>query len=239
MKNTTDILLVGVGGQGILTMASIIATAAMLDGNDVRMSEIHGMAQRGGTVFTEIRIGSKSSIIPPGRADIMIALEPAEALRYLHKLRRGGLVVINDQPIPPPIVYVQGLKYPETEEIISKIKEVTDNVYLIPATKIAEEKLGDPRPANVILIGFGLAKGFLGISEESVREAIKRVLRKKYVDINLKALEIGKELAHKNQGRTECFSNIPICICSRMRSMALIIGGTSTGKSRCNNLELR
>ncbi len=75
-----DIILVGVGGQGILTMASIIANAAIIDGKDLRMSEVHGMAQRGGTVFTEIRIGSKSSIIPSGYADLMIALEPIEAL---------------------------------------------------------------------------------------------------------------------------------------------------------------
>ena len=194
-KSSTDILLTGVGGQGILTMASIIATAAMLDGNDVRMSEVHGMAQRGGTVFTEIRINAKSSIIPPGYADIMIALEPVEALRYLHKLRRGGLAVINDNPIPPPIVYVENIPYPKTEEVVSKIKEITDNVYTIKATKIAEEELGDPRPANVILIGFGLAKGFLGVSEESVREAIKRVIRPKSVEMNLTALEIGKRLA--------------------------------------------
>ncbi len=104
------------------------------------------------------------------------------------------MAIINDNPIPPPIIYVEGKEYPGTSYVIEKLRSIKVEPQVINATKLAEESLGDPRPANVILIGYALKRGFLGISEESVRKAIEKVIRKKYVEMNLKALEIGMSL---------------------------------------------
>ena len=188
----TDLLLAGVGGQGILSIAAIIAGAAMKNNLYIKQSEVHGMSQRGGDVQSNIRLSDKpvaSDLIPMGKADLILSLEPMEALRYLQNLKKDGYIISNTLPfknIP---------NYPDETAVIAEIKKIKNHI-LIDVDKIAKEEVGSVRAANMVLLG--AATPFLAIEYAKIEDSIREIFGRKgeeVVAMNLKALQVGKKLA--------------------------------------------
>ncbi len=185
-----NVVIVGVGGQGVLTTSHILARAAMLDGFNVVSAETHGMAQRGGSVEVHLRIGDvKAPLCPYGSADYLASLEPVESLRYCHYLNTKSKVIINTRRISPPSVSIGLARYPDLKEIVKTLREFSDNVYLINASDIAE-KCGNIQATNVVIAGALIALG-LPLRLESVEKVIEDYLPPKLVDLNVKALREG------------------------------------------------
>jgi len=187
-----SIVVAGVGGQGVITAANILARAALRDGYNVVMSELHGMAQRGGNVECSVRIGDVySPIVRNETADAIISFEPLEALRNLQKVRKDGLVLTDVNPIIPPLVSLGIGKYPAVEEIFDKISKHC-RLIKINADEIAR-KAGSILTKNVVMLGAAIALNILPVSEESLVETIKETVPPKYIEMNMKAFEMGKE----------------------------------------------
>lgn len=186
---TTGIILVGVGGQGILLASAIVANAAMLAGYQVKTNEVHGMAQRGGTVTGQIRYGARvfSPLVAVGTASVIGALEHIEALRVAEFLSPDGLVVANTQQIIPVTVSMGAAKYPE--DVSVRLKRVFKNSVEIDATAVAAAA-GSPRAANVALLG-GMSNG-LDLPEEAWKEAIAKTVKPQFVDLNLNVFRAGR-----------------------------------------------
>ncbi len=184
-----NILIAGVGGQGVLLTSKIIAEAALLQGLDVKQSEVHGMAQRGGSVLSQVRFGDKvfSPIISEGEADLLIGFEPLETARYLHFLRNDGMVIYNTRPIGTIGVSIGKETYPQ--DIHETIKKHASKVHPFDATNVAVE-VGEKRAVNLVLMGAALR--FLPLKESVVDEAITNSVPKKALDINRKAFLAGK-----------------------------------------------
>ncbi len=194
-----NILIVGVGGQGALTTSGIIARAAMKAGLNVVSAETHGMAQRGGSVEVHVRIGDvKAPLIPEGGADVMIALEPSEALRYARFLNRKSIVILNTRKIIPPSVTAGVGKYPELDEIISELRKISPRIIPVNASDLAE-KAGNVLATNVVVVGMLLGYFSLPFTVEHVEEVIREVMPGKIVDLNLRALKMGYETAKSGQ----------------------------------------
>ena len=185
----TDIILCGVGGQGILSIATIIGEAAMKENLYIKQAEVHGMSQRGGDVQSNLRISSRpiqSDLIPKGGADVIISMEPMEALRYLPYLSKEGWIITSSTP------FVNIPNYPEFE-VIKKELDALPNVIMLDIEQQAKDA-GVPRSANVILLG--AAQKALGIEYDKLEDAIRRVFARKgdaIVEANIKALAIGRE----------------------------------------------
>ena len=184
----TNILIVGVGGQGTLLTSRILAQAAINMGHDVKVSEIHGMAQRGGSVVTQVRYGDQvyAPIIQKGTADILLAFEKLEAARLLDYLRPNGQLIVNDEQIDPLPVLSGKAKYPT--DILTKMNAVVKNMRVVKASKIAED-IGNRKAANVVMVGL-LAK-VAEFDKEVVKEALAQLVPPKTMDINLAAFEAG------------------------------------------------
>ncbi|HOV27919.1 MAG TPA: indolepyruvate oxidoreductase subunit beta [Pseudobacteroides sp.] len=187
-----NIMIVGVGGQGTLLASRILGNVAMKMNFDVKVSEVHGMAQRGGSVVTYVKLAKKvySPIIEKGEADIILAFEKLEALRWMEYLKNGGSYIINEQRIDPIPVILGKEKYPDG--IIEKIKGVVNKTISVDALPIAKE-CGNIKAVNVVLLGV-LAKE-TGIDKEIWIESIKETVPKKLQEVNFKAFEAGYGLA--------------------------------------------
>jgi len=185
----TDIILCGVGGQGILSIATIIGEAAMKEDLYIKQAEVHGMSQRGGDVQSNLRISSEpiaSDLIPMGSADVIISMEPMEALRYLPFLSKEGWIITSSAP------FVNIPNYPEMETIKAELEQLP-HVIMLDIEQKAKDA-GVPRSANVILLG--AAQKALGIEYEKLEDAIRSVFGRKgeaIVEANIKALAIGRE----------------------------------------------
>lgn len=182
-----NIMIVGVGGQGTLLTSRIIGKAAMANGCDVKISEVHGMAQRGGSVVTFVRFGDKVSepVVEEGQADVIIAFERLEALRYAHFLKKDGVLIVNDCRIDPMTVVIGAKKYPEN--IIETLKE-EHSVYAIDGQKIALE-LGNSKVLNSVVLGY--AAKFIGFEKDSWLETVSKTVPAKTIEINQKAFLCG------------------------------------------------
>ena len=170
MKN--DIILSGVGGQGILSIAAAIGLAAVANDLFLKQSEVHGMSQRGGDVQSHLRISDKpvsSDLIPYGKAELIISVEPMESLRYLPWLSKAGWLVTNSNP------FINIPDYPPTDEIITEIKKIKNHI-IIDADTIAKES-GSARSGNMVILG--AASPFIDMSFESIAEAIRKLLEEK------------------------------------------------------------
>lgn len=186
-----NIIIVGVGGQGALTTAGILARAAMRSGLNVITAETHGMAQRGGSVEVHVRIGNvRAPLIPIGAADIMIALEPSEALRYAKYLNPQTTIILNTRKIIPPSVTTGISTYPSLEKIIRTLKSITDKIFAVNASEIAEEA-GNILTSNVVVLGILLGITDIPVDYTGIEETIKEVMPAPVVDVNLKALKLG------------------------------------------------
>jgi indolepyruvate ferredoxin oxidoreductase beta subunit len=190
MKETKNILLVGVGGQGIILVSKILIAGLMKAGYDVKMSEVHGMAQRGGSVTTQVRYGEKvySPIIGRGQADILVSFEKMEAARWVEYLKPNGKIVVNNYEIPSLPIAIGKAEYPQG--VIESLEKVF-NTTTIDAGKAALE-VGNIKTQNIVLFG-ALVKA-LGLDEINWLEILKENLSAKMVDINIKAFNKGKEL---------------------------------------------
>jgi indolepyruvate ferredoxin oxidoreductase beta subunit len=190
MKPTTSVILSGVGGQGILLAGEILATAAMNSGFDAKKSEVHGMAQRGGSVVAHVRFGEKvySPMAKLGEADYLLAFERLEALRYLPLLKNDGTVVMNDQRIVPLSVTFGAGVYPEKieEMLAARAKDVE----VIPALAIAQE-LGNTNVVNLVMLG-GLSR-FLPFPPETWEKSLEERVPKKFLELNRKAFARGTQ----------------------------------------------
>lgn len=187
MSKVTNILLVGVGGQGTILASKVLGQVALSLGQEVKVAEIHGMSQRGGSVVTQVRYGEQvyAPTIPQGQADVILAFEKMEALRWLPFLKKGGHVIVNDQEIDPMPVIVGTVPYPvDVIEQIAAYSQVT----VVPALALAEQA-GNTKATNVVLLGV-LAQG-LGIDFKVWEGALAKSVPPKTLAINQKALELG------------------------------------------------
>jgi len=191
MKNIYKIQLIGVGGQGTIKASTIIGEAAMKKGLNVVMSEVHGMAQRGGTVVTEFKIGNADSpLIEEGAADLMIAFELAEALRALNKINKESFVIVNSSTIVPFTVSLGISEYPELSSVFEELKAKIKNLLIIDAQKIAKEA-GSIISENMVLLGAAVATPEFPVDKDLVIQSMKENLPPKSIETNLKAFEMG------------------------------------------------
>ena len=188
---TKNIMIVGVGGQGTLLASRIIGNLLTAKGYDVKVSEVHGMSQRGGSVVTYVRYGEKvySPIVAEGTADVILAFEQLEALRWVSFLSPEGTLIYNTQQINPMPVITGAAQYPE--EIDAKLREVSPKILSVDAAKLALEA-GNIKSVNVVLIGVLAAT--LTIPKEDWVEALKKTVPPKFLELNLKAFELGYSL---------------------------------------------
>ncbi|PKP31088.1 MAG: indolepyruvate oxidoreductase [Bacteroidetes bacterium HGW-Bacteroidetes-16] len=189
-----DIILAGVGGQGILTIATVIGTAALMEGLQLKQAEVHGMSQRGGDVQSHLRLSSKpvaSDLIPEGKADLVISVEPMESLRYINMMNKEtGWLITSMNP------FINMSNYPSLEELLAEIWNLPRNV-TIDAEKVAKE-LGSVKAANIVVLG--AASPYLEIKFDNLEKAIESIFAEKgndVIQLNLKALRAGRELADK------------------------------------------
>jgi len=188
---TKNILLSGVGGQGTITAAKMLTFGLMEAGYDVKMSEIHGMSQRGGDVVSQVRYSKEkvySPVIEKGTADIVVSFEEMEALRTLEYLKPDGAVVVNTERIPSMTVLTGAEEY--ADDVIEEIQKATDRVHILDASSMAAE-LGNVKAANVILLG-ALVK-LMGLEEIDWEDIIRKNVKEKFVDLNLKAFKVGAD----------------------------------------------
>lgn len=190
----TDIILSGVGGQGILSIAAAIGEAALKEGLYMKQAEVHGMSQRGGDVQSNLRLSDRpiaSDLIPLGHADLIISLEPMESLRYLPYLNKEGWLVTNSQS------FINIPNYPDLEKVKAELDKLPHKVVL-DVEAIAKEA-GSMRAANIVMLG--AATPFLGIEYEKIEDGVRSIFARKgeeIVAMNLKALKAGYELAQKH-----------------------------------------
>ena len=197
---TTEIISVvfaGVGGQGILLASEVTARAAMAAGYDVKTNEVHGMAQRGGSVIAQVRFGTAvpGPLVPPGGARVLASLERIEALRYAEYLAPGGLAVVSTQAVIPVTVSSGQAVYPADAE--ARLRRVFPRLVLIDAVAEAT-KLGQARAANLVILG--AVAGELPLPPEAWTEAIRACVKPQHVDVNLKAFAVGRALAASGRG---------------------------------------
>jgi len=186
-----SIYISGVGGQGIIKTSVIIGEAAMLEGYDVVMSEIHGMSQRGGSVSTELKIGNfKSSIVEESKADLILAFEPIEVLRGLNKANKDTTLIFNTFPIVPSTLTQTGETYPEIDDIVKNLNDNFDSVFPIEGNGLAIDA-GSILSLNMVLLGACVANDDFLLSKETVETAMKNNLAPKFHEMNLKAIENG------------------------------------------------
>jgi indolepyruvate ferredoxin oxidoreductase beta subunit len=197
-----NIVIAGVGGQGTLLAAEIIGSAAVKDGVNVRVSEIHGMAQRGGAVVSNVRMGD--AVLAPtvleGQADVLLGFEPLETVRSLKSASERTLVIMNSDRIPPTELAAGNMKYPSVEEVLAKIHVFTREVIVVEAAELAK-KAGSRLAQNSVMLGALAAVEEFPVKPESLVEALRELVPKKQVEVNVKAFELGRESVRKEQKR--------------------------------------
>ncbi|RKZ31210.1 indolepyruvate oxidoreductase subunit beta [bacterium] len=187
-----SVFITGVGGQGILLASELLSEVARTAGKDVKKSEVHGMAQRGGSVVGHVRFGAKvaSPLITDGEADVILAFEKLEALRHINALKPGGKIIVNEQEIAPAPVAAGLMEYPT--DVWGRIVAVSSDAVKVEGAKLAKEA-GSIRATNVVLLG--ALSAFLPFEEKIWHEAIKKRVPPKTIEINIKAFSFGRRAA--------------------------------------------
>lgn len=190
-----SVILCGVGGQGTVLASKLISYAAMAKGEEVKSAETIGMAQRGGSVTSHIRIGEEtfSPLIPKGKADVMIAFEPAEAVRNLDYLKQDGVVVVSKKAVKPVTAALSGASY-EAQEMLDYLQTKVKRLIVVDGQQVMEE-LGSAKVLNVVLLGAAIGCNEIAISVEEIRAAIREKVPEKFYELNIAALEAGCRLA--------------------------------------------
>jgi indolepyruvate ferredoxin oxidoreductase beta subunit len=185
-----DIVIVGVGGQGVIFISEVLGQAAVRMGKHVRGAETHGMAQRGGSVINYTRIGCRfGPMVPSGGADVLLALEPAEALRFCHYISRDGIALVNTQPVLPITVTTGRACYPSVDGILKYFHGICREVWSMDATAIAKTA-GTAQAANAVMLG-ALSK-YIPIPASLLLETLCDVVPKRHLDVNKRAFSLGK-----------------------------------------------
>ncbi|NJE02232.1 indolepyruvate oxidoreductase subunit beta [Thermococcus sp. JdF3] len=197
-----NIVITGVGGQGILTAANLLGWAALRAGHKVRMGEVHGMSQRFGSVIAYVRFGEEvyGAMVPEGKADVILSFEPVEALRYINYLKKGGLVFTNARPIPPVQVSMGLATYPSLKEIKKVVEEDFQAKFMAFDAEDLAVKAGHVITTNVVLIGALTQTPGFPLSAEHVKEVIRVSVPPKAVDVNMKAFDLGVQAAKEMLG---------------------------------------
>ncbi len=192
-----NIMFTGVGGTGVITAARILASAALNEGLNVRLGEIHGMSQRLGAVKCSIRIGENvhGPIIPTGKADLLLSIEPIEALRNVNRVMPSGTIIVGQYRITPTAVLLGRAEYPSDETILQNLAKFA-KVITFDAAKFAQEA-GGILTMNIVLIGAAIGLKLLPIKEETVITTIRDILPNRYHEMNISALEMGKNAPKK------------------------------------------
>jgi indolepyruvate ferredoxin oxidoreductase beta subunit len=195
MIDTKSIMIVGVGGQGTLLASRILGNVLMAQGFDVKVSEVHGMSQRGGSVVTYIKYGKRvfSPIIDRGEADFILSFERLEAARWLPYLKEGGKLIVNDQRISPMPVITGAMEYPS--EILERIEALGASIIPVNALEIALEA-GSSKAVNVVLIG--LLSSIMDFPDELWQETLDKTVPAKFLELNRKAFELGRNVSIKS-----------------------------------------
>ena len=189
--DTTRLIIVAVGGQGNLLASRVLGEAALLSDIPVHMSEIHGMAQRGGVVESAIVFGdAKSSIISDGEADVLVGFEPSETLRAMNRCNRNTVVITNLSPLPPFTVAIGKGVYPDLGNLQDLIRKKTSKLIAFDAAALAKDA-GNVMAVNMVLLGALIQSNTLPLSSEQVKTAMRTRVRKDFVDMNLKAFDLG------------------------------------------------
>lgn len=189
-----NIVIAGIGGQGSLSLALIIAEAALAEGYDVKTSELHGLSQRGGTVPCHVRFGKRiySSRVRVGKADLIIALEPLEALRACFYGSKGKTIfLIDSERIVPISSSAFGEKYPSNEEIKKILSEFSSKVFFVEASKTLRKEFGSATGSNVFMLGFASCSNLIPLKKENLFEGIRRIIPQSYFSMNKEIFDLG------------------------------------------------
>ncbi|MDI6602681.1 MAG: indolepyruvate oxidoreductase subunit beta [Patescibacteria group bacterium] len=192
-----NLIINGVGGQGLITLLRIISLASQKEGYDIKTSELHGLSQRGGSVEVHIRFGKKiySPLVPQGKANLVISLELQESLNGLHYSSPKTHFLINQYKTP---TFTKDLS---EKEILGIVKKISKNLFLIPASEICQKELGSEVVAGIYLLGLAFSKKLLPLKSDSIISAIKKIIPEKYRELNLKAFELARQsFSSKNLG---------------------------------------
>jgi indolepyruvate ferredoxin oxidoreductase beta subunit len=191
-RNTVNIVIAGVGGQGVLTLAEILAKSALADSHNVRVGEIHGMAQRGGHVVCTVRIGkhARGPIVDSGFAHLLVGFEPLETLREAHMIHKSGYILMSSHVQYPVAVSMGKTEYPKHNTILKNIRRFTDQILEFDAMKLAKQA-GSSRSLNMVMLGAIIATGFTPIRIGAALEVIRNTFQKKFITINEAAVELG------------------------------------------------
>ena len=189
-----NLVISGVGGQGVITLMRIIAESALKQGYDVKTSELHGLAQRGGHIECHVRFGKKiySPLVRQGKANLIFGLEPLEAMRacYYASRESGTVFLINSYRLVPVSSLIAREKYPSSSEVLDAIKPFSSRVMMINASQIVVKETGSIAPTNVYMLGYAKSNGLIPIDKESILEGMKEIIRPKYLEMNKKVFEL-------------------------------------------------
>ena len=197
-KSEINIIICGTGGQGVVLVSELLGTAAVKGGVAVKGSEVLGMAQRGGSVFSNLRLGGDviAPMTPEGKVDVIIAVEPSEALRNMQYLVKNGVVVLNTTTVIPYTVYLGKSGYPTQDQMINKLKEITNRIITLDANALAKHA-GSAQAANVVMLGALFGTGLMPVPDECAKEAILGHFNAKVGAINITAFGLGYDLVKK------------------------------------------
>ncbi len=187
-----NVLITGVGGQGVILMSELLGEAAVSDGLRVRGSEVLGMAVRGGPVISTIRIGSEvyGPLIPAGKGDLVIGMEPAETLRNITYMSKSSLIILNTQRVVPVMVFLGKSSYPSLDEILEKLKANSDKIIKLDAVQLAEEA-GSALSANMVMLGASFGTERLPIKIETIKKTMEAHFSAKIAPVNIRAFDLG------------------------------------------------
>ena len=190
--NISNVVISGVGGQGVLTLAEILAKAALADSHNVRVGEIHGMAQRGGHVVCTVRIGkdAKGPIVDSGSAHLLVGFEPLETLREAHMVHKDGYILMSSHVQYPVAVSMGKAEYPKQDDILSHLRKFTNQILELDAMELAKQA-GSSRSLNMVMFGAIIATGLTPIRKDAALEIVRSTFREKFIAINETAVELG------------------------------------------------
>jgi indolepyruvate ferredoxin oxidoreductase beta subunit len=190
-----NMIVIGVGGQGVITLMRIISESALKQGYDVKTSELHGLAQRGGSVPCHIRFGKKihSPLVLEGEAHLIIGLEPLEALRasYFGSKENETTFLVDNYPIIPLSVPILKLKYPSMSKIVESLKDFSAKVMVVNASEIVKKETGSTICTNIYLLGYALARKLIPLKKEFLLQGIEEIVPRRYLDMNKEVFELG------------------------------------------------
>ena len=197
-KKALEVIICGVGGQGVVLMSELLGNAAVKGGIEVKGSEVLGMAQRGGSVFSNLRLGSSvyAPLTPEGSCDILLAVEPSEALRNIHYLSKSSIVILNTTKVLPFTVFLGKSGYPTIEEILDKLNTCSEKVIALDASWIAQEA-GNIQTTNVVMMGALFGTGLLPVPVDIAKDVIRNRVPARAIDANMKAFDMGYEEVRK------------------------------------------